>query len=73
MVVVSPLLGGPKATKSGRRVLMHLATLAAVLVTAIWMLAQYAMQVEGPDLLLDFQVPHLVESDASPNPCISHQ
>lgn len=46
LVLLSPLLGGPKATMSRRRLLMHLATLAAILVTATWMLTQYAMQVQ---------------------------
>ena len=46
LVLLSPVLGGPKATEGSRRLLMHLSTLAAILVTATWMLTQYAMQVK---------------------------
>ena len=45
LVVLCPLLGGPRATESGRQALMDLSTLAAVLLVAAWMLAQYALQV----------------------------
>ena len=45
LVVLCPLLGGPRATQHRYQVLMDLSTLAAVLVVAAWMLSQYALQV----------------------------
>lgn len=47
MAMLAPLLGGPRATKGDRLLAMHLSALTAILVTAAWMLAQYAVQVHS--------------------------
>ncbi|CAL8464921.1 g4456 [Coccomyxa elongata] len=46
LVLLSPLLGGPKATMNRRQALVHFSILATTLVTATWMLGQYATQVQ---------------------------
>ena len=45
-VVFAPLLGGPKAATATRMRLMHFATLTGVLLAAVWMIAQYCLQVQ---------------------------
>ena len=44
-VVFAPMLGGPKAATAPRMRLMHFATLTGVLLAAMWMIAQYCLQV----------------------------
>ena len=39
------MLGGPKAATAHRMRLMHFATLTGVLLAAVWMIAQYCLQV----------------------------
>ena len=41
----APMLGGPKAATAPRMRLMHFATLTGVLLAAMWMIAQYCLQV----------------------------